>query len=90
MKEKRIALFSFGSGMCSSFYSMTVRSGEKLDILIDHLSQHVPIILEKRLKTPAIEFEKILENRELTYNKGNLLILLILTKPKIVVKQNKV
>lgn len=69
-KEKRIALFSFGSGMCSSFYSMTVYSGEKLDILIDYLSQHVPVILEKRIRTSASDFENIVENRELAYNKG--------------------
>jgi len=70
VKEKRIALFSFGSGMCSSFYSMTVYSGEKLDILIDYLLQHVPVILEKRIRTSASEFEKIVEKRELFCNKA--------------------
>jgi len=50
---------------------MTLRSEGKLDILISHLTQHVPEILERRLSTSASEFEKMLEYRELTYNKGN-------------------
>lgn len=65
-------MFSFGSGMCSSFYSITVRPGEKIETLINYLLQHVPLMLEKRHCVPAVEFETILEKREITYNKGNI------------------
>lgn len=64
-------MFSFGSGMCSSFYSITVRPGAEFDTLISNLLQHVPKMLEKRYCVSAVEFEKILKDRELTYNKGN-------------------
>lgn len=70
MAGKRIAMFSFGSGMCSSFYSINIRPGEKLDALISHLVSHVPEILEKRQCTSPAEFETMLESCELTYNKG--------------------
>ncbi|XP_026816773.1 hydroxymethylglutaryl-CoA synthase 1-like isoform X2 [Rhopalosiphum maidis] len=69
MAGKRIAMFSFGSGMCSSFYSMTIRPGAKLDTLID-LLQHVPVMLENRHCTSTVEFENTLTNRELAYNKA--------------------
>lgn len=73
MAGKRIAMFSFGSGMCSSFYSITIRSGEKLETLID-LLQHIPVMLENRQSTSAAEFENTLTNQELTYNKGSIFI----------------
>lgn len=68
--RKRVVIFSFGSGLCSSMYSFTIRSGAKLDILIGHLLDHVPMLLDNRFQIPAIEFEKIMKNRELSYNKG--------------------
>ncbi|XP_025414651.1 hydroxymethylglutaryl-CoA synthase 1-like isoform X3 [Sipha flava] len=70
MGGQRIAMFSFGSGMCSSFYSINIRSGEKLDTLISHLVPHVAEKLEKRHCTSPAEFENILKIRELTYNKA--------------------
>jgi len=63
-------MFSFGSGMCSSFYSITIRPGTKLDTFID-LLQHIPVMLESRHCTSTVEFETTLNNRELAYNKGN-------------------
>ncbi|XP_060844573.1 hydroxymethylglutaryl-CoA synthase 1-like [Rhopalosiphum padi] len=69
MAGKRIAMFSFGSGMCSSFYSITIRPGAKLDTLID-LLQRVPVMLENRYCTSTDEFENTLTNRELAYNKA--------------------
>lgn len=74
MAGKRIAMFSFGSGMCSSFYSITVHPGEKLDTLIG-LLKHVPRMLENRHCTSTDEFENILTNRELAYNKGSISII---------------
>lgn len=71
MAGKRIGMFSFGSGMCSTFYSITIRPGEKLDTLIRDLLQHVPLMLENRRCTSTVEFETTLENRQLAYNKGS-------------------
>jgi len=76
MAGKRIAMFSFGSGMCSSFYSITIRPGAKLETLID-LLQHVPVMLENRQSTSTVEFENTLTNRELAYNKGSIFISLL-------------
>ncbi|XP_015376005.1 PREDICTED: hydroxymethylglutaryl-CoA synthase 1-like isoform X1 [Diuraphis noxia] len=69
MAGKRIAMFSFGSGMCSSFYSITIRPGAKLESLIN-LLQHIPVMLENRQCTSTVEFENTLTNRELAYNKA--------------------
>lgn len=66
---KRIALFSFGSGLCSSFYSITIQPGVKLDTLISHLL-HIPEMLEKRQCISTSEYDALMENRELAYNKG--------------------
>lgn len=74
MDGKRIAMYSFGSGMCSSFYSITVHSGEKLNTLIDYLLQHVPVILQNRSCASPIEFETILGNNELYNNKGTIIL----------------
>lgn len=63
-------MYSFGSGMCSSFYSITTRPGIELDTLISHLL-HIPLMLEKRRRASTSEFETTIENNELTYNKGN-------------------
>lgn len=70
MVGKRIAMFSFGSGLCSSFYSITIHSGAKLDQLIGNLL-HVSEMLDKRHCISTSEYETIMENRELAYNKGN-------------------
>jgi len=73
MAGKRIAMFSFGSGMCSSFYSITIRPGAKLESLIN-LLQHIPVMMENRQCTSTVEFENTLTNRELAYNKGSISI----------------
>lgn len=70
MAGKRIAMFSFGSGLCSSFYSITIHSGAKLEKLIGNLL-HIPEMLEKRLCIPTSEYETVMENRESAYNKGS-------------------
>lgn len=69
-------MFSFGSGMCSSFYSITIRPGAKLDTLID-LLQRVPVMLENRHCTSTVEFENTLTNRELAYNKGSISVIVL-------------
>lgn len=79
MAGKRIAMFSFGSGMCSSFYSINIRPGEKLNALIRQLVPHVTEILGKRHCISPAEFENILHIRELTYNKGIVLNYLIVS-----------
>lgn len=70
MAGKRIAMFSFGSGMCSSFYSITIRPVPKLETLVNNLCQHIPKMLEKRLCMSAVEFATTLEKQELIYNQG--------------------
>ncbi|XP_071440219.1 hydroxymethylglutaryl-CoA synthase 1-like isoform X2 [Hetaerina americana] len=63
----RIGLFSYGSGLASSFYSIRVSSnssiGSKLDSLVKSLS-HIQGQLESRKKVSPEEFSKILEHRE--------------------------
>lgn len=71
MAGKRIAMFSFGSGLCSSFYSITIHPGAKLDKLIGHLL-HIPEMLEKRHCISTSDYETIMMKRELAFNKGSI------------------
>lgn len=57
-------------------YSLTIRPGTKLDTLIGYLLEHVPMLLDERFQASANEFEKILKNHELSYNKGITVLLI--------------
>ncbi|XP_046405814.1 hydroxymethylglutaryl-CoA synthase 1-like isoform X2 [Ischnura elegans] len=67
----RIGLFSYGSGLASSFYSIRVSTisspGSKLDLLVKSVS-HIQEQLESRKKVSPEDFSKILEHREQTHH----------------------
>lgn len=61
---KRIALFSYGSGLAASMYSISVASEiNKVEKLISSLS-YVKPLLGKRLEVPPNEFSKLMDIRE--------------------------
>lgn len=63
----RIGLFSYGSGLASSIYSISVssdvKSGSKLERLLENLSDIVPL-LEKRTRSAPEDFNQIMGIRE--------------------------
>lgn len=63
----RIGVFSYGSGLASSIYSISVSSdskaGSKLERLLENLSDIVPL-LEKRTRSAPEDFNQIMGVRE--------------------------
>lgn len=63
----RIGVFSYGSGLASSIYSISVSSdaktGSKLEKLLENLSDIVPL-LEKRTRSAPEDFNQIMGVRE--------------------------
>jgi len=70
---KRVGLFSYGSGLCSSMYSLHISSnatpGSPLSQLIDSLS-HIKQLLDQRTKVSPEEFEHIMKTREQNHHKA--------------------
>ncbi|XP_055374113.1 hydroxymethylglutaryl-CoA synthase 1 [Condylostylus longicornis] len=61
---KRIALFSYGSGLASSMYSIHItKDCELLQKLLDQL-KYVKPLLESRIKSSPEEFSELMEIRE--------------------------
>lgn len=60
---KRIGIFSYGSGLASSMYSITVKGGAELKKLISNV-QYVQKKLDERQEVTPAEFSSILEERE--------------------------
>lgn len=69
----RIALFSYGSGLASTMYSITITKdysvGSKLQKLVDNLSS-VKGLLEKRICVSPESFTKTLEIKEMNNHKA--------------------
>lgn len=64
LMDKRVALFSYGSGLASSMYSLTITNDMKLlDKFIDKLA-YVKPLLESRIKISPEEFSQLMEIRE--------------------------
>ncbi|KAK2724415.1 hydroxymethylglutaryl-CoA synthase 1-like [Artemia franciscana] len=60
---QRVALFSYGSGLASTFYSLTIRGGEILDKLVSSLNNVRPE-MEARVKVSPTDFAATLQLRE--------------------------
>lgn len=61
---KTIGVFSYGSGLASSMYSISItQDPSKLGTLINHLS-YVKPLLESRIKVDPTEFTRLMEIRE--------------------------
>lgn len=61
---KRVALFSYGSGLAATMYSISITSDiNHLDRLISNL-KHIKPLLEQRQKVPPAEFSNLMEIRE--------------------------
>ncbi|KAJ9587030.1 hypothetical protein L9F63_019372 [Diploptera punctata] len=70
---KRIALFSYGSGLASSMFSLRISSDSGPDSDLQRLVAslvHIKPQLEMRRKVPAEEFAQIMETREHNHHKA--------------------
>lgn len=69
----KVALFSYGSGLASSMYSITISKDSSLnsplDKLVSNLS-YVKPLLEKRISITPVEFSEIMEIREKNCHKA--------------------
>lgn len=66
---QRVGLFSYGSGLASSMFSIKIIEGPKLTKLVSNLKS-VESILNSRKKIDPIEFSKTMEIRELNHSKA--------------------
>jgi hydroxymethylglutaryl-CoA synthase len=70
---KRVGLFSYGSGLSSSMYSLRISSnaspGSSLNRLIENLSHIKPLLYQRQKVTPE-EFTHTMEIREQNHHKG--------------------
>lgn len=69
LKGNKVALFSYGSGLASTFYSITIRDIPSLKTLKDNLD-YVPELLEKRTKVTPEKFEATLSLRQESAHKA--------------------
>jgi len=80
--NKRIIMFSYGSGLASSMFSLRVSSdgaaGSVLDRLLKSLSD-VPSRLDSRMKVEPSEFASIMKLREDTHHCGEALFACLFT-----------
>jgi hydroxymethylglutaryl-CoA synthase len=71
-----VGLFSYGSGLCSSMYSLRIssnaRPGSPLSRLIDSLS-HIKPLLDQRTRVSPEEFAHIMDIREENHHKGKVI-----------------
>jgi 3-hydroxy-3-methylglutaryl CoA synthase len=71
-----VGLFSYGSGLCSSMYSLRISSnatpGSPLSRLIDNLS-HIKQLLDQRTKVSPEDFAHIMETREQNNHEGEVI-----------------
>ena len=65
---KRIAMFSYGSGLASSLYSFNVSSDVAAVAKLTTSVSHLPKMLESRTKVPPAEFAKMMKLREETHH----------------------
>ncbi|ENN70229.1 hydroxymethylglutaryl-CoA synthase 1 [Dendroctonus ponderosae] len=66
--DNRVAMFSYGSGLASSFYSITIKNNAALQTLKNNLS-YVEPLLAKRSKIAPEKFEATLELRQQSAHK---------------------
>lgn len=71
---KRIALFSYGSGLAASMYSIKIQDTSSTRFTLDTLQHNLCDVIKKldsRQKFSPVDFTKVLERREHVYNKCN-------------------
>lgn len=66
---QRVGLFSYGSGLASSMFSIKIIEGQKLVDLVNNL-KYVHEMLNSRKKVDPIEFSKTMEIREKNHSKA--------------------
>lgn len=67
---KRIGMFSYGSGLASSMFSLELSNDDGLlERLVERLSDVAPR-LERRIRVPAADFVDILKRNEETHHKA--------------------
>lgn len=66
--DKRVALFSYGSGLASSFYSLRVKANAGLEELHHHFRTDVLARLKARTKISPEDFAKTMKLREDTHH----------------------
>jgi len=66
--NKRLGLFSYGSGLASSFFSLVIKDdGKNLDVILNSLNDVVSR-LEARKKTPPSDFSAVMQHKEDTHH----------------------
>ncbi|KAK3091985.1 hypothetical protein FSP39_024243 [Pinctada imbricata] len=68
---KRLVLFSYGSGLASSMFSIKVTDNVAHDSALHKVYENlsdIPFKLGNRIKIPPVEFDKIMKLREETHN----------------------
>lgn len=77
LAHKRMAFFSYGSGLAATFFSARFIPGDKLNRLVESLS-NLDERLKQRRQVPPAEFEVILTHKEKTHHLGiNQLVILL-------------
>lgn len=74
LKNKRIVLFSYGSGLASAMFSLRVNANEpqrdsQLGLIVDTLRQHRDNLEHKRVQVEPDLYDRYLRERELTNKK---------------------
>jgi hydroxymethylglutaryl-CoA synthase len=73
---KRVGLFSYGSGLSSTMYSLCISSNtspdSSLNRLIENLS-HIKPLLDQRQRAAPEDFACIMEIREQNHHKGKVI-----------------
>ncbi|KAL1140119.1 hypothetical protein AAG570_000051 [Ranatra chinensis] len=67
---QRIGMFSYGSGLASTMFSIKVVGGDKLNQLTSSL-RYVHSLLESRKKVSPLEFSQIMEIREKNHHRAS-------------------
>lgn len=69
LANKRIGMFSYGSGVASSFFSARFVPSSSLTKIVDSFKD-LFCRLDRRIKVNPEEYDKILQHKEDQYNSG--------------------
>lgn len=70
MRGKRIGMFSYGSGLASSMFSLQITNDVALIEPLAASLKNVPLRLEARAISSPADYTAILKTKEDSYNKG--------------------
>lgn len=68
---KRIAMFSYGSGLASTLFTLHIRPEAAHAVQQIRLNCSVDSLLSSRIKLDLDEFSRRMDQREIDYNRGN-------------------